>query len=157
VRPQRPFPRPGKIRRARSGHEEADEACDTEEKEDNDCAINRAKPASSEWLARDERSIKNTTLPAHVVSNPSHAMMFSMARATGNRRGMNKKMTRKRRGRQGVVLGFDIENCAVAPVSSRLSKNRRRRLNIGEPDVSGLGGFACHTGIVPRWWKEKLF
>jgi hypothetical protein len=38
-------------------------------------------------VGRDERSIENTTLPAHVVSNPSHAVMFSMARATGKRGG----------------------------------------------------------------------
>ena len=75
----------------------------------------------------------------------------------GSRRGMNKKMTRKRPGRQGLVLGFDIENCAGAPVSSGLSKNRRRRLSIGEPGKSGFGGFAYHTGIVLRRWKEKLF
>jgi len=87
VRPQRPFPRPSKIRRARSAHEEADEACDTEEKEDNDCTINRAEPGLFRVVGRDERSIENTTLPAHVVSNPSHAVMFSMARATGKRGG----------------------------------------------------------------------
>jgi hypothetical protein len=57
----------------RSGHKEADEAGDTEEKEDNDCAINRAKPGLFRVVGRDERSIKNTALPAHVVCNPGHA------------------------------------------------------------------------------------
>ena len=70
---------------------------------------------------------------------------------------MNKKLTRKRPGRQGFVLGFDIENCAGEPISSELSKNRRRRWSTGEPGVSGFGGFACYTGIAPRQWKEKLF
>ena len=42
-------------------------------------------------------------------------------------------------------------------MSSGLSKNRRRRLYIGEPSVSGFGSFACYTGIAPRRWKEKLF
>jgi len=56
-----------------SGHEETDEACDAEEKEDNDCPINRAKPGLFRVVGRDERSIKNTALPAHVVCNPSHA------------------------------------------------------------------------------------
>jgi hypothetical protein len=70
-----------------SGHEEADEACDTEEKEDNDRAINRAKPGFFRVVGRNERSIENTTLPAHVVSNPSHAVMLSMAWATAKRGG----------------------------------------------------------------------
>jgi hypothetical protein len=36
-------------------------------------------------VGRDERRIEKMALPAHVVSNPSHAGMFSMARATGIR------------------------------------------------------------------------
>ena len=70
-----------------SGHEETDESRDAEEKEDNDCAINRAKPGLFRVVGRDERSIKNTALPAHVVSNFGHAMMLSMARATLSERG----------------------------------------------------------------------
>ena len=55
-----------------SGHEEADEACDTEEEEDNDCAIDQAEPYFLRVVGRDERSIKNMALPAHVVCNPGH-------------------------------------------------------------------------------------
>jgi hypothetical protein len=58
--------------RGLSGHEEADKACDTEEEEDNDCAIDQAKLRLFGVVGRDERSIKNMALPAHVVCNPGH-------------------------------------------------------------------------------------
>ena len=60
---------------------------------------------------------------------------------------MNKKMTRKRPGRQGLVLGFDIENCAGAPVSSGLSKNRRRRLSTANRASLVL---AAKFGVPPQ-------
>jgi hypothetical protein len=66
-----------------SGHKETDESRDAEEKEENDCAINRAKPGLFRVVGRDERSIKNMALPAHVASNLGHAMQSSMGRATG--------------------------------------------------------------------------
>jgi hypothetical protein len=56
-----------------SGREEADEASDAKEEEDNDCAIDRAKPRLFGVVGRDERRIKNIALPAHVVCNPGHA------------------------------------------------------------------------------------
>jgi len=58
---------------AASRHEEADKACDTEKEKDNDCAIDQAKPHLFGVVGRDERSIKNLALPAHVVCNPGHA------------------------------------------------------------------------------------
>jgi len=70
-----------------SGREETDEGCDAQEEEDNDCAIDQAKPRLLGVVGRDERSIKNMALPAHVVCNPGHAMKSSMGRATGSRRG----------------------------------------------------------------------
>jgi len=59
VRPQRPFPRRSKIRRAGSGHEEADEACDTEEKEDK-TAPSIGQTGLLPSGCRNERSIENT-------------------------------------------------------------------------------------------------
>jgi hypothetical protein len=56
-----------------SGHEETDESCEAEKKEDNDCPINRAKPGLFRVVGWDERSIKYPALPAHVVSHFSHA------------------------------------------------------------------------------------
>ena len=52
-----------------SSHEETDESRDAKEKEENDCPINRAKPCFFRVVGRDEHSIKNMALPAHVVSN----------------------------------------------------------------------------------------
>jgi hypothetical protein len=83
-------PEPGPL-----GHEETDESRDAEEKEDNDCPINRAKPGLFRVVGWDERSIKNPALPAHVVSNFSHALQSSMGRATACRRWMNEKLTQK--------------------------------------------------------------
>jgi hypothetical protein len=62
-----PIPKP-------SGHEETDESRDTEEKEENDRPINPAKLGFFRVVGRDERRIKNMALPAHVVSNFSHAL-----------------------------------------------------------------------------------
>ncbi|MFZ0829501.1 MAG: hypothetical protein WAO02_18990 [Verrucomicrobiia bacterium] len=62
-----------KIRPQPSGQQEADEADDTEEEEDYDCAIDQAEPYLLRVVGRDERSIKNMALPAHVVCNPGHA------------------------------------------------------------------------------------
>jgi hypothetical protein len=56
-----------------SGHEETDESREAEEKEDNDCPINCAKPGLFRVVGRDERSVKNIALPAHVVRNFCHA------------------------------------------------------------------------------------
>ena len=98
-----------------SGHEETDESRDAEEKEDNDCPINRAKPGFFRVVGRDERSIKNRALPAHVVSNPGHATVLSMGRATGYRRRMNKKITWKRRARQDLSWDLTAKKRAGAP------------------------------------------
>ena len=106
----RSHPKPGP-----SGHEETDESRDAEEKEENDCPINRAKPGFFRVVGRDERSIKNMALPAHVVSNFSHALQSSMGRATGCRRRMNKKMTRKRRARQNLSRDLTAKKRAGAP------------------------------------------
>jgi hypothetical protein len=70
---------------------------------------------------------------------------------------MNEKMTRKRPERQGLSRDLTSKIAPGALVSTGLSKNRRRRLNIGEPGVSDFGGFACHAGIAPHRWKEKPF
>jgi hypothetical protein len=81
-------------------------------------------------VGRDERSIKNTALPAHVASNPGHALQSSMGRATGCRRWMNKKMTRKRRARQGLSRDLTAKNRAGRRCQAGCLKNRRRRLSI---------------------------
>jgi hypothetical protein len=62
-----------------SDHEETDESSEAEKKEDNDCPINCAKPGLFRVVGGDERSIKHPALPAHVVSNFSHASRRALA------------------------------------------------------------------------------
>ena len=106
----RSHPKPGP-----SGHEETDESRDAEEKEENDCPINRAKPGFFRVVGRDERSIKNMALPAHVVSNFSHALQSSMDRATACPQAMNEKLTRKSCKRQNLSWDLTAKKCAWAP------------------------------------------
>jgi len=77
----------------RSSREETDEASDAEEEEDNDCAIDQAEPRLFGVVGRDERSVENLALPAHVVCNPGHAWFLSIRWATGCWNRLNQKLT----------------------------------------------------------------
>jgi hypothetical protein len=102
-----PIPKP-------SGHEKTDESREAKEKEDNDCPIDRAKPGLFRVVGRDEHSIKNMALPAHVVSNFSHASSRAWAgpSAAG---GGDRKTDAKKVRKTGFVPGFDSKKARRAP------------------------------------------
>ncbi len=113
-----------------SGHEKADEAGDTEKEEDNDCAIDQAKLCLFRVIGRDERRIENIALPAHAECNPSHVIPSSIRRATGDRQGVNQKVTRMGTTGQDFVPGFDTEIARVRRCQAGCPKNRRSRLSM---------------------------
>ena len=88
-----------------SGHEEADEAADTQKEKDNDCAINQTEPRLFGVVGRNERRIENIALPADVVCNPGHTIRSSIRWATGDRRDGERKVDAAGHGGTGFCPG----------------------------------------------------